>query len=425
MFYRIKRLLPTGLLARSMLILAFPVVLLQGIMTVVIVERHFQDVTAELTLASARVIETLLAAQSPQVIAAQFEIAIIDELDPPFAPARRFYDYTSIVADRTFRAQVSGYQGADFVTSGRTVVVQVLYEGAPITLRIPRKSITPTNVHQLFVNMLVFGTVFTGVAFLYLRNQIRSITRLTTAVTAFGRGENLDYKPSGADEVRRAGIAFLAMRRRVERFVQQRTLLLSSVSHDLRTPLTRLRLELSMLSSDVDTKAMRSDLTHMENLLKEFLEFAKGVVKGQVEECDLQALLQERLTLRGQEATVHLDGALIPQLPVRRLAMARAIDNLILNAQLYANGLWCSVVVEEAYVRMIFEDDGPGIPEGQVEEMLQPFARGNSARTLNNAAGTGLGLAIVVDVVQAHGGTLRLTKSESYGGLRVQIELPR
>jgi two-component system osmolarity sensor histidine kinase EnvZ len=235
----------------------------------------------------------------------------------------------------------------------------------------------------------------------------------------------LDYKPSGADEVRRAGIAFLAMRRRVERFVQQRTLLLSSVSHDLRTPLTRLRLELSMLSSDVDTKAMRSDLKHMENLLKEFLEFAKGVVKGQVEECDLQALLQERLTLRGQEATVHLDGALIPQLPVRRLAMARAIDNLILNAQLYANGLWCSVVVEEAYVRMIFEDDGPGIPEGQVEEMLQPFARGNSARTLNNAAGTGLGLAIVLDVVQAHGGTLRLTKSESYGGLRVQIELPR
>lgn len=425
MFGYFKRYLPTTLFARSLLILLFPVVLLQGIMTVVIIQRHFQDVTSMMAQQMAADIKVILDAEAPRETAHLMGYTWEPVRDAPAIAQRAFYDYTGYVADKTLRISSQAYISADFTVGGQ-VSLFVDHKSTPHMIVMERKRLTPTNVHQLFVNMLIFGAIFSLVAILYLKNQVRSITHLTSAVTAFGRGENVPYKPSGADEVRRAGHAFMAMRRRVERFVNQRTLLLSSISHDLRTPLTRLKLELSMLEGQVETKAMLSDLAHMEGLIKEILEFGKGVVTGQVEDVDISDLVHDRLLARGIDPSALVStGDAPPVMAVRKLALTRAIDNILSNAQRYAQTIHVEVIARSSGVQVIFDDNGPGIPEQIREDVLQPFARGNTARTLDGSAGTGLGLAIVQDVAQAHGGAVTLEDSPLLGGLRVVFELPR
>ncbi|MEO0830791.1 MAG: ATP-binding protein, partial [Pseudomonadota bacterium] len=297
----------------------------------------------------------------------------------------------------------------------------------PVELRFSRRKVSAASPHQLLVLMLFTGLVMTAVAFVYLRNQLRPITRLARAAEAFGKGRVVDYSPGGAQEVRAAGQAFLAMRARIERQTQSRTMMLSGISHDLRTPLTRLKLGLSMQEPSQDVEDMERDVTDMEALLGTFLDFARSESLDDPEECDAFELARgavERGSRSGDVVLGELEGP-DGTVRLRPLAVQRALANLVGNALRYAGRAEVSVSVSPRTVRFTVQDDGPGIPPDRREEALRPFARLDAARNQDRGAGVGLGLAIAVDIARSHGGTLRLGESTSMGGLRADLVLAR
>jgi two-component system osmolarity sensor histidine kinase EnvZ len=263
----------------------------------------------------------------------------------------------------------------------------------------------------------------TLIAFVYLRNQLRPITRLAHAAESFGRGQSVTYKPSGALEVRAAGRAFLNMRARIERHIEQRTMMLSGVRHDLRTPITRLRLGLSLLDQD-DREPLERDVEEMQRLIDAFLDFARGDSQdGDAEPTDPIDLVNTIVddAKRGGQAVrlVKSDGQ--GQLPLRPKALRRALENLIGNAVRYGTTCQVSVALTERSLRISVEDDGPGIPADARDRALRPFVRLDPARNQDRGSGVGLGLAISADIAKAHGGVLRLGESASLGGLKAEI----
>jgi two-component system osmolarity sensor histidine kinase EnvZ len=266
----------------------------------------------------------------------------------------------------------------------------------------------------------------TSISFLYMRNQLRPITRLADAAQAFGRGRVVPYSPGGAVEVRAAGNAFLDMRARIERQMEQRTMMLSGVSHDLRTPLTRLKLGLSMLPEE-EAAPLQQDVTEMQSLLDAFLDFSRGAAEGAPEEVDPEALLTQivsdakRAGHKAELVTVDGQGTAM----LRPSAMRRAVENLIGNAVRYGSKADVSLTLTPKSLRIRVEDDGPGIPPEQRTEAVKPFSRLDPARNQNQGSGVGLGLAIVADIARAHGGVLRLGKSERLGGLCADIIVGR
>jgi two-component system osmolarity sensor histidine kinase EnvZ len=264
------------------------------------------------------------------------------------------------------------------------------------------------------------------VAYFFLRNQLRPIARLSQAAEAFGRGEKVPYRPRGALEVRAAGQAFLDMRGRIERQIEQRTLMLSGVSHDLRTPLTRMRLALSMLPEDEETRAMLADVAQMERLVDEFLAFVRGDATEVAEQVDPAALAEEVVEAAvrgGGRAGLRPSAGTIPPVRMRRQAVARALENLVGNGLRHASRV--EVALERRGGELVFavEDDGPGIPEDRREEAMRPFTRLEAERDPNRGGGVGLGLSIAADVALSHGGALRLGRSERLGGLRAELAL--
>jgi len=267
----------------------------------------------------------------------------------------------------------------------------------------------------------------TAVAFLFLRNQLVPITRLAAAAEAFGKGQTLPYRPRGATEVRAAGAAFLDMRARIERQIEQRTRMLSGVSHDLRTPLTRLKLGLAFLPEDEETLALKRDVADMERLVDEFLAFVRDEAGEEPVATDVAALVTQAVdNARRMGLMVDL-GPVAAAAPVRLRpqAVMRALENLIMNAVRHGTRAMVSLSLTERACRITVEDDGPGIPKDRRDEAMQPFARLDAARDPNKGGGVGLGLAITADVARAHGGALRLGDSEVLGGLRADLVLAR
>lgn len=291
---------------------------------------------------------------------------------------------------------------------------------------IERSRVSASNPHQLLVLMIATSVLMTLVAFIFLRNQLRPIARLARAADAFGRGQTTEYRPRGAQEIRAAGTAFLDMRNRIERQIEQRTLMLSGVSHDLRTPLTRLRLGLSMLPDDEDVQALLRDVSDMERMVDEFLAFARGDAMEEPVETDLRAIVTravEDACRVGQPVILaELSGAGVAM--IRPMAVRRALDNLIGNAVRHGKNVHVSMVATERSIRLSVDDDGPGIQKDRREEAMQPFARLDAARDPNRGGGAGLGLTIAMDVARSHGGTLRLGDS-ALGGLKAEIVLAR
>jgi two-component system osmolarity sensor histidine kinase EnvZ len=273
---------------------------------------------------------------------------------------------------------------------------------------------------------MVAGGLMTLVSFLYLRAQLRPITRLATAAEAFGRGRHVPFRPGGATEVRAAGRAFVEMRARIERQIEQRTLMLSGVSHDMRTPLTRLRLGLAMID-ETEAAPMLRDVDDMQRLLDGFLDFARGTQEGAPEPVDPVALVRQ-VVADMQRAAVDVvlhqaEGA--GEVDLRPHALRRAVENLIANAVRYGTRAEVSVWLGPRALRIRVEDDGPGIAPERREEALRPFTRLEPARNQNRGTGVGLGLSIVADVARAHGGTLRLGESARLGGLCAEIVIAR
>ena len=438
MFFRwLKRYLPRGLYARAAMILLLPVVFLQIVVSVVFTQRHFEDVTQQMTDTVAR--EVLLvvsvAEEQPNVQMArsvverelpQLEITLLPA-DPAALAAgdqKNWYDFSGRVIERRLRDSVDNVAAID-LTDDRRVRLFIDSQIGPLELAYDRRRMSAANPHQLFVNMLFFSIIITIVAFIYLRNQLRPIKRLARAAEAFGHGRHESYTPAGAIEVRAAGAAFVDMRARIERMIDSRTRMLSGVSHDLRTPLTRMRLSLSMME-DEERDSLLQDVDDMQGMIDEFLAFSKGVAEGEPVETDPIALVKEVVANaeRGQLPVRLGDVAGAGRVNLRPRAITRAIDNLVSNAVRYGSRAEVSVALTQKSLRFRVEDDGPGIPAALREEAMRAFSRLDEARNQDAGGGVGLGLSIAEDIARAHGGVLRLDQSDRLGGLQADIVLP-
>jgi two-component system osmolarity sensor histidine kinase EnvZ len=289
----------------------------------------------------------------------------------------------------------------------------------------PRKRLyTPTG--YIFVLWMAgSGLVLVAIASLFMRNQVRALRRLAAAADSFGKGRDVpNFRPEGATEVRQAAAAFLKMRDRLQRQLTQRTEMLAGVSHDLRTPLTRMRLALEFLGDNAAVAELQHDVAVMQRMIEGYLDFAKGEGGGEPEPTDLAALVEDAvLATRREGADVTMTAPEQCVLPLRPDAIHRCLANLLGNAQRYGGRIWLALVPLNDTVNVLIDDDGPGIPAAERENVFRPFVRLDPARSPAHE-GVGLGLTIARDVARAHGGDLRLEDSPQ-GGLRVRLILPR
>ena len=434
-FAWLKNYMPRSLYGRAALILILPVVVLQLAVSVVFVQRHFAGVTSQMTrnivyelgfvfdqIESAQDMSAGLAAAGPVARPLRMSVA---EVQTPIQDLRHWYDFTGITVLQELHDSTLPVTGTDLQSRNRSTVVGLETRHGLIEVEFRRQRISASNPHQLLVLTVIIGVLMTVISFLFLRNQLRPINRLAQAATAFGRGQTVPYKPSGAIEVREAGHSFLNMRARIDRHIEQRTLMLSGVSHDLRTPLTRLRLELAMMP-EAEAKDMLRDVDEMQRMLDEFLNFARADAQDAVEGIDLASFVTEVVTDAARHgAKVEIGKAETAQIQVRAGAVRRALDNLIGNALRYGSKARVSTQVMDRTVRIIVEDNGPGIPPDKRDEALRPFTRLEASRNQNQGSGVGLGLAITNDIARSHGGVLRLGESSELGGLKVEFEVSR
>jgi len=437
-FDLLKHYMPRGIYGRAALIVLLPVVFLQLVVTVIFAQRHFEGVTNQMTDTVLRELVLVLqvANEAPSAAQAVTDVrAQLGSLAISLTPAqgrapenaRLWYDYSGSVLTRRLSERLEAFVAVDLVTGGEVTVYAQSAHGL-MGIGFDRRRISASNPHQLFVYTIAFGVLMTVIAIIYLRNQLRPIKRLARAAEAFGRGRHIPYNPSGAMELRAAGSAFVDMRNRIERHIEQRTLMLSGVSHDLRTPLTRLRLGLAMLD-DAEAEPLLRDVADMQNMLDEFLSFAKGAAEGEPAPVDPFAMVEDIVAgavRAGRDVTLLArEGEGEGTVQLREIAMRRAVDNLISNGVRYGARVEVSVMLSGKVLRIRVEDDGPGIPEAQREQATRPFARLDPARNQDKGGGVGLGLAIAVDIARSHGGVLRLGSSERLGGLCADIVIAR
>ncbi|MFV0383616.1 ATP-binding protein [Paracoccus sp. (in: a-proteobacteria)] len=429
MFNWLRPYVPKSLYGRTALILILPMLLLITVLLIVFVQRHFDGVTRQMTVSVSR--EVQLIRQSPDDAVAdiarilEIDVARVGPGDLPPGDVLTWEDITGSFVIEDFYQTLPDLERV-VLPDLRRVSLYLRDGERYLRLSFDRRRVSASNPHQFFVYMLSFGIVLTAIAYVYLLKQVRPIQRLAEAAEAFGRGRHIPYRATGALEVRAAGDAFLDMRNRIERQIEQRTLMLSGVSHDLRTPLTRLKLGLTMLE-DADSEDMLRDVNDMERLLDEFLDFSRGAREGDPEDTDPVALVTtivEDSQRAGLPVTLyHTEGAGV--VPLRPGGIRRAVENLITNAVRYGNRAEISVDLTERALRIRIEDDGPGIPESQRAEATKPFARLDPVRNQDLGSGVGLGLSIAMDIARAHGGTLRLMTSERLGGLQADLVIAR
>ena len=434
---QLARVMPKGLFARSLIIIVAPMVILQSVLAFVFMERHWQTVTNRLSNAVTQDIAALIAIietypQDPDynkiVKIAQdtldLNIAILpDSPLPPPAP-KPFFN----LLDQTLSEQITNQIGRPFWidTVGRSSIVEIRIklEGKVLRIFARRSQTYASNSHIFLVWMGGTSLVLLVVAILFLRNQIRPIQRLADAAERFGKGQEANYfRPAGAREVRQAAHAFLEMKRRIERQIEQRTTMLAGVSHDLRTILTRFKLQLAILGDEPEIVDMQRDVDEMQHMLEDYLEFARGTSSETTEMIDIPVFLSEieyDAQRAGYALTVSHNGG--DHVEVRPQTIKRCLHNLLSNAERYANHITLSSERLGNWWQIIIEDDGPGIPEEELEAVFRPFYRIDTARNQNSPS-TGLGLAIARDIVRSHGGEIRLGRSE-LGGLKATLRLP-
>lgn len=441
--YWIKKILPRSLLWRAILILVIPIIFVQVIVVLVFVERLFQDVSEQMTSNTSLELNHILtvineapdqqaADTAATQLAVPFDLTISFQTGEvhPQPDARYFYDVSGKHVTRTFHDQIAGVLSVDLKRDDGFVVLTVGTKHGAVEMVFSRRRASASNPHQVLVAMALASLLMTTISFLFLKNQVRPITRLARASDAFGKGQPVNFSPQGATEVWAAGRAFLSMKARIERQIEQRTLMLSGVSHDMRTPLTRMKLSLSMMDDSPEAALMAQDVDDMETMLGEFLEFARGDSDENMIDMSVHALVDEIVANHkrsGHEIDLEFVGIPDARTPLscRKLALQRAIENLISNARRYGNSVRLTVLHRRRHIDFVVEDDGPGIPPDRFEEALRPFSRLDAARNLNKGGNSGLGLSIAADVARTHGGTLELARSETLGGLKATLHIPR
>jgi two-component system osmolarity sensor histidine kinase EnvZ len=436
-----KRYLPQGLYGRALLILLLPMLLLQLVLALTFIQRHFDGVSSQMAGGVARELNFVirLIEETDSFEAAQQRLAT---LAVPFGTRfrltegttierdalRRFYDITGGAVEEALKAGVRRPITLDLLRDDDVIAAEIQTDKGVLQVEIDRRRMIASNPHQLLVVTGVTSLILLTIALLFLRNQVRPISELAEVADAFGKGQSLPLIPHGAREVRRAGTAFLAMRDRIERQIEQRTRMLSGVSHDLRTPLTRMKLSLAMAPPSEDTAALERDVREMEHMIDTFLAFAREEAAEEAQPADPAALLEE---LAAEHAYAPVDIAVetsaLPEgftVPMRLAALKRALGNLVENAADFGATVRLSASVEAGHLVLSVEDDGPGIAAADREAATRPFVRLDDARNQDRGSGVGLGLSIAADIARAHGGELRLEDSADLGGLKASVFLP-
>ncbi|MBB3066864.1 ATP-binding protein [Limibacillus halophilus] len=438
---RIKHILPRSLLGRALLIMVMPLILVQIITAWVFYDRHFDYITDNLARALASeiavVTEHLLREEDP---AKRQEIFNLHgnllwmklsfkqhETLPPDHATRKGYMVRKL--RRALNRRVSFNVSIDSEQAGQNVVVFVQMLDGVLRAEIHRERLF-NSTSDLFVIWMVGSSIlFFGVATMFMRNQVRPIRRLARAAERFGKGRDTpSFTPEGATEVRQAAAAFIQMRDRIRRQMRQRTEMLAGVSHDLRTPLTRMKLSLALIGDGPELKELRSDLVEMERMIEGYLAFARGEGSEAMRPTSLGDLLSEVVeqtqrelaNQQGKTLDVHIEEQV--SLPLRRNSMRRCLQNLVSNALRYGDNVSIRLGREGPHVVLVIDDDGPGIPEEMREDVFKPFFRLDTSRN-PETGGTGLGLTIARDAVRSHGGDVRLEASP-LGGLRVRLRVP-
>lgn len=437
----LSRRMPKGLYARSLLIIIVPMVILQSVIAFVFMERHWQTVTQRLsetvTADISAIIEVIENYPQDAEFAQITELARdklglnITILPPdPFPPAtgKPFFS----LLDDTLRQEITEQIGRPFwidtVGNSDLLEIRIRLEKPDNVLRVfvLRNKAYASNSHIFLIWMVGTSLVLLAIAILFLRNQIRPIQQLSEAAESFGKGQltSKTIRIRGASEVRQAGLAFLQMRSRIERQIEQRTAMLTGVSHDLRTILTRFKLQLALLSQNNEIEELQADVDDMQQMLQGYIDFAKG----DADEVNEAVYIHEMLSRHNLEKDLLNKGYEIDcptdlQVQVKPNSFSRLISNVVTNAFRYAGNLYVKVSEGGERITMTFDDDGPGIPEDMREEVFKPFMRLDEARNLNDS-GTGLGLSIARDIARNHGGDINLYESPM-GGLRVIVVLPK
>ena len=433
----IKRLLPTSLFGRSLLIIVLPVAVMQIAVTWAFFDAHWQTVNSRLSEGLAGDVAWAVASYQddprPAAVAKladraeqSLALSIAFQKGKKLPTGRRPSLLPSL--DRSLQEALADRLDAPFWfdTTRYTayIDIRVQVKGGVLQIYALRDRAFATQGHIFILWMVVATLLLTGVAILFIRNQVRAIERLADAADAFGRGGEVDFKPHGAREVRQAALAFLAMKARIQRHIEQRTALLASVSHDLRTPLTRLKLEMALSEPSEQLEAMKGDLSEMEHMIDEYLAFARGEGGEAAVETDLSDLIAAIVAdaaRAGALVETRVADDLIAQL--RPNAFKRALANLIDNAAAHGDHVRVSAAARlTGGVEILVDDDGPGIPEDRYEEAFKPFNRLDESRN-QNEKGVGLGLAIARDMARGLGGDLLLDRSPM-GGLRAVMRLP-
>lgn len=432
--FSLKRYVPKSIFGRSVLIIIVPIIVMQMIVAYIFFNAHWATVTANLTesVAADVAVATELYSRDPSVEAAEALDALLRpdmqlsvRLKPGEAlPVSRRRNIFSVLDQSIGRALGNAIEEPFWFDTTRYphhIDIRVEVDEGVLQFYAARDRVfAPTGF--VFIFWLVTATILlTLVSVLYIRRQSVPIRELADAADAFGKGQDVStYKPHGAAEVRRAGQSFMKMRQRIHRHLEQRTLMLAGVSHDLRTPLTRLKLALSMAETKEDIEDAKRDLDEMEAMLSAYLDFARGAGEGEPEPVQIDALLTQ---IGDDEAIpVETSGHSVT-IEAREQQLRRAVINLVNNARKYARDPYVTMEAQSGHVLIHIDDTGPGIPADQRDDVQRPFSRMNDART-QNVEGVGLGLAVARDIAQRHGGRLKLEDSPR-GGLRATIQLPR
>ncbi|MCK3776518.1 ATP-binding protein [Ensifer sesbaniae] len=434
----LRRRLPMGLYARSLLIVIIPMVLLQSVVAFIFMERHWQLVTQRLSAAVTGDIAAIVdlidtfpddrnIAEIIRIAREQLDLSI--SVDPPgeLPPPRPspFFEILDQILGEEISNQVRRPFWIDTVGNSKLVEIRIkLDDGRILRVYARRNQAYASNTHIFLVWMVAASLVLLAIAILFLRGQIRPILALAKAAESFGKGQKIDdFAPRGADEIRRAGLAFILMRERIERQIEQRTAMLTGVSHDLRTILTRFKLQLALAGNNPDLESLNQDVEDMQNMLEGYLAFARGEAEedvGQLKLSELMTRLAAEAELLGKTLTTSIEGE--DEVRVRPNAFTRLVANLASNAYRYANTVNVDARHSAKWVTITVDDDGPGIPERSREDVFKPFFRLDEARNLDSS-GTGLGLAIARDIARSHGGNVTLGDSP-LGGLRATVRVP-
>ena len=434
-FKKLKKISPNGLYTRSLIIIIAPIVVLQAILTFVFLERHWQLVTKKLSSSVVSEIGMIIKMQreTDQEIISSYAKEFYDisinyysnqEIPSDNNIPRTIVERTLV---REIRDRLDTKTWVQDFPEEKKVKVIIPVGSSIIEFLIPRRNVYATNSHIFLVWMVISSILILSIAILFLRQQIKPIEKLAKAAESFGMGKKIEnFKPSGASEVRKAADAYIKMQERIEKFIEQRTLMLAGVSHDLRTPLTRIKLQLEMLSKNRENEELLKDVDEMQYMLETYLDFSQTVSSEESSLVNINKLIEEVIdTSRDENKSIIFKpiGKNEINHKCKYIALKRCIINIINNAKAYGDKIIIKLSESDNEININIEDNGPGISKKDYQKALKPFQRLDSSRN-QNIAGSGLGLSISQDIIKTLDGNLKLSKSE-IGGLKVEINLPK